>query len=71
MFRVHICIQLVMPKISAKRCLAIRKVVAALNKYVRGVSQIFAYTNCQVASYQLVGKRKQNMSGRVEVPRQS
>ncbi|KAK0141620.1 Phosphoribosyl pyrophosphate synthase-associated protein 1 [Merluccius polli] len=29
--RVHICIQLVMPNISAKRCLAIRKVVAALN----------------------------------------
>ena len=48
------------------------KVVAALNKYVRGVSQIFADTNCQVASYQLVGKRKQlYMSGRVKVPRQS
>ncbi|KAK0153240.1 Acetyl-coenzyme A synthetase [Merluccius polli] len=26
-------------------------------KYVRGVSQLFANTNCQVASYQLVGKR--------------
>ena len=42
-----------------KRCLAIRKVVAALNKYVCGVSQMFANTNCQVASYQLVSKRKQ------------
>ncbi|KAK0131559.1 hypothetical protein N1851_033734 [Merluccius polli] len=27
-------------------------------KYVRGVSQLFANTNCQVASYQLGGKRK-------------
>ncbi|KAK0133239.1 hypothetical protein N1851_031255 [Merluccius polli] len=27
-------------------------------KYVRGVSQLFANTNCQVASYQLAGKRK-------------
>ncbi|KAK0151901.1 hypothetical protein N1851_006728 [Merluccius polli] len=27
-------------------------------KYVCGVSQLFANTNCQVASYQLAGKRK-------------
>ena len=27
-------------------------------KYVRGVSQLFANTNCHVASYQLAGKRK-------------
>ncbi|KAK0134881.1 hypothetical protein N1851_029402 [Merluccius polli] len=43
-------------------------------QYVRAVSQLFANTNCQVASYQLAGKRKHLytwMSGRVAVARQS